>query len=168
MHNARKGNTQAFAQLYQQYSKAMYNICIRMAGNIPEAEDLLQESFITAFNNIHQLKEDNFFGGWLKTIVVNNCIKHCKKIFYWDDWSEEKIENIANDETEWWVNIEMNHINHAIKQLPDGCREIFTLYAIENYSHKEVANNLGISESTSKSQYHRAKKLLKEKLINQL
>jgi RNA polymerase sigma factor (sigma-70 family) len=168
VYNARKGNTQAFAQLYNQYSKAMYNICVRMAGNITDAEDLLQESFITAFNSIHQLKDDNLFGGWLKTIVVNNCIKHCKKVFYWDDWSEEKTEHLTDDETEWWANVDMSDINTAIKQLPDGCRQIFTLYAVESYSHREVADNLGITESTSKSQYHRAKKLLKEKLITQL
>ena len=164
---AQKGDVKAMASLYQQFSKAMFNICFRMCGNVPDAEDVLQESFLTAFKNLHQLKDENLFGGWVKRIVVNNCIQHSKKTFYWDNWKED--EDIANEEQEsFWDEVDLPKLNDCIKQLPNGCRQIFTLYAVEDYTHKEIAVQLGITEGTSKSQYARAKTLLKEKIIAQI
>jgi RNA polymerase sigma-70 factor (ECF subfamily) len=163
---AQKGNVQAMAQLYYLFSKAMYNICYRMCGNTADAEDVLQESFITAFKNLHQLKEEKLFAGWLKTIVVNQCIQHSKKVFYWNSWESEYEYAVADESAVAdWANIELEQLNESIKQLPEGCRQIFTLYAVEDFSHKEIATQLGISEGTSKSQYARAKSLLKEKLL---
>jgi len=139
-----------------------------MTGNRSDAEDVLQEAFIIAFNNLHQLKEEQQFGGWLRTITVNECIRHSKKSFYWNEWEDGNYENLANEEMEWWKKVNFEVIHKEIKSLPDGCRQVFNLYVLEDYSHKEIAENLGISESTSKSQYHRARQLLRERITKQL
>lgn len=168
MQKAVKGDASAQALLYQQFSKAMFHICLRMSKNRNAAEDILQDSFIIAFKNLHQLKEASQFAGWLKRIVVNECIRQTKQNWQWQDWEEEFDQFSNEQETEWWklVNIEM--VYQQIKSLPEGCKQIFNLYVFEDYSHKEIAVMLSISESTSKSQYHRARQLLKEKINQQM
>ncbi len=163
-----KGDSSAQSQLYQQFSKAMFNICTRMTGNYTSAEDILQEAFIIAFKNIKQLKEPLQFGGWLKRIVVNECIRNSKYQIKWQEWDEQFDERAEDETTEWWKTVDIEMVHRQIKILPDGCRQIFHLYVFENYSHKQIANALSISESTSKSQYHRAKQLLKERISKQL
>lgn len=163
-----KGDADAQAWLYQQYSRSMFNICTRMTGNRSDAEDILQESFIIAFKSLHQLKEEVQFGGWLKRIVVNECIRHSKKSFYWSEWEDERNNQLVSDETEWWKTVDFSIIHREIKGLPDGCRQVFNLYVVEDFSHRDIAEKLGISESTSKSQYHRARQLLKERITKQL
>jgi len=165
---ARKGNADAQGSLYHQFSKAMFNICIRMAGNRSDAEDILQEAFIIAFKSLHQLKDEVLFGGWLRRIVINECIKYSKKSFYWQDWDEADYEHRTDDAVEWWQEIDMAIIHQQIKALPDGCRQVFNLYVLEDYSHKQIAENLGISEGTSKSQYSRAKQLLRERITKHI
>lgn len=162
------GDAASQAWLYRQYSKAMYNICIRMTGNQNDAEDLLQEAFMIAFKNLRQLKDPVQFGGWLKRIVVNECIRFCKKNVYWSEWDEQWEQTLSNEEPEWWKTVDFKMVHQEIKSLPDGCRQVFNLYVLEDYSHKEIANHLGISESTSKSQYHRARQLLKERITKQM
>ena len=164
VHQAQRGNAAAIETLYKQYSKAMFNVCIRMMGNRNSAEDVLQDSFIAGFKNLHQLKDASLFGGWLKRIVINECIRQGKKKNNWTEWDDDLHDTPDMHETSWWDNVEMGEIHAQIKALPDGCRQVFTLYAIENYSHKDIAASVGISESTSKSQFHRAKQLLKERL----
>lgn len=164
---AQKGDKAAIHTLYNEYAKAMFSICTRMVGAGSGAEDVLQEAFIIAFSQIHQLKNGAQFGGWLKRIVINECIKFGKKTFRWEDVDGEQTEQLIDEiEENVWAGIEMAQIHAQIKTLPDGCRQVFTLYAVEDISHKEIATSLGISESTSKSQYHRAKQLLKKRLMN--
>jgi RNA polymerase sigma factor (sigma-70 family) len=162
------GDQDAQAWLYHQYSKAMFNICTRMTGNHSNAEDILQEAFIRAFKNLVQLKEADSFGGWLKRIVVNECIRHSKNGFMWSEWSEEQTEMMADENTEWWSSVSLEILHKEIKKLPEGCRQVFVLYAMEDYAHKDIASGLGISESTSKSQYHRARQLLRERINLQI
>ncbi len=165
---ASKGDIAAQAWLYDQYSKNMFNICIRMTGNRSDAEDVLQDAFILAFRNLTQLKEAAQFGGWLKRIVVNECIRFCKKSPYWKEWKDDHNTLLVVEETEWWKTVDFNIIHQEIKGLPEGCRQVFNLYVLEDYAHKDIATQLGISESTSKSQYHRARQLLKERITRQL
>jgi RNA polymerase sigma-70 factor (ECF subfamily) len=165
--NAADGDTNARAALYRQFSKAMFNICFRMLGNRENAEDILQEAFIIAFNKLHQLKDELSFGGWLKRIVVSECIRFNKKGFKWNELSEHYEERSDDNDASWMHNLSFESINSEIKQLPDGCRQVFNLYVVEDYSHKEISEILKISESTSKSQYHRARQLLKERLLKQ-
>ena len=161
------GDVDAQSWLYQQYSKAMFNICIRMTGTRSDAEDILHEAFIAAFKNLSQLKQAENFGGWLKRIVLNECIRFSKQSFYWDDWAEEHNE-MADEITEWWTTVNMDVIHKEIKNLPEGCRQVFVLYVLEDYTHKNIADDIGISESTSKSQYQRARQLLKERITKQM
>lgn len=146
----------------------MYNLCIRMCGNETDAHDLLQEGFITAFEKIHQLKEPELFGGWLKRIMINQCIAHSKRrnIFGRLVVADADIVEEANENQ--WETISMEELHHAIKQLPEGCRQIFVLFAIEDYTHQQIADELGLSTGTSKSQYNRAKRLLQGILLKKL
>ena len=140
----------------------MYNICLRMTGNKQDSEDILQEAFYRAFVNIGKLKKMESFGAWLKKIVVNQCILFLRKQIHYVD-VEFSDENL-NDEEDWMHEISMNEINKEIQQLPDGSRIVFNLFLLENYSHKQIAEMLEISESTSKSQYHRAKNILRKQM----
>jgi RNA polymerase sigma-70 factor (ECF subfamily) len=168
VHKAVKGNPLAQSQLYQQFSKAMFNICTRMMGNNSLAEDVLQEAFIIAFNKLNQLKDRLQFGGWLKRIVLNECIRKAKQQIVWQELEEQHNQTAEDETTEWWKTINIEMVHQQIKILPNGCRQIFNLFVFENYSHKAIASLLGISESTSKTQYHRAKKLLKERIGKQI
>lgn len=138
-----------------------------MMNNQAEAEDLLQDSFTEAFMKLESFRYESSFGAWLKRIVVNKCINHIKKrraqLIYTDNIAETHPETEADVETDY---MDVKKIHHAISQLPDGYRIIFSLYLIEGYDHNEIAQILGITESTSKSQYSRAKKRVKEILKN--
>ena len=162
---AGRGDESARGLLYRQFSKAMFNICMRMADNRQDAEDLLQESFILAFRSLPQLKEPASFGGWLKRIVVNECIRYNKKIIRWHDIEQLPEQSDTGETGDWFHEIDIGHVNEEIRKLPAACKAVFNLYVLEEYSHKEIATALGISESTSKSQYHRARQLLKERLL---
>jgi RNA polymerase sigma-70 factor (ECF subfamily) len=165
---AKLGDETAFELLYNHYSNAMYSICLRMVAEKNDAEDLLQEVFIIAFKSLSQLKDNRQFGGWLKRIAVNECIRFCKKRLKTNCWDDIYFDEKIDDDTHWWQEVSLSALQTAIRTLPDGCRQVFNLYAIEDYSHKEIANCLNISESTSKSQYHRARKLLKELILNKI
>jgi RNA polymerase sigma factor (sigma-70 family) len=165
---AGQGDRGAQADLYRDYSTPMYNICIRMTGNPTDAQDLLQDAFIEAFRHLRQLKEPGAFGGWLRRIVINRCIQFSKKHVRWSSLDPDEMTLAADEETEWWLNIPLQQIQDEIKNLPGGCREVFVLFALEDLGHKEIANNLGISESTSKSQYQRGRKLLRERITKKM
>ena len=157
----KKGDAQAQFQLYKLYSKAMFNIAIRMSGNREEAHDITQDAFIKAFTNIRTLKDDFAFGGWLKQITIRLCLDYRKKKkpFYFEETSDGGLsEDLEEEEFDSNVNEELVH--EAIKKLPDGAREILVLKALEGYRHAEISEKLCISESTSKTQYFRAKQLL--------
>ena len=140
----------------------MYNISYRITNDPDDAADVLQEAFLSAYKYMHSFKGESSLGAWLKRIVVNASINHIKKqrIMY------EQIENqdAGEDETsrDEDIVLELDRVRSAIQQLPDGFRTVFSLYLLEGYDHREIAEILGISESTSKSQYNRAKKRLKE------
>jgi len=144
----------------------MYNISIRLLANRMDAEDVLQEAFVSAFRKIDDFRGDSGFGAWLKRIVINHCISFLKskrQLFF--DFSEV-YENLPDDIDEVDnLRFEPETVHEFIKSLPDGSRIVLNLFLLEDYKHREIAQLLNISESTSKSQYQRAKKLLKEKLV---
>lgn len=160
----KKGVERAYEELYKRYVKAMFNISLRITNDSMEAEDIIQESFLSAFKKMDQLKDPNVFGGWLKRIVINKSIDFVKKkkerLISFDDISETDIAEDENMDEENGVEYDVDSINRAVKLLPDGFRTVITLYLFEDYSHKEIAEMMGISESTSKTQYLRAKKKL--------
>ena len=168
MNSAGKGELLAQEALYHQYSKAMYNICIRMCGNEADAHDILQDGFITAFEKMHQLKNPEMFGGWLKRIVINQCIAHSKQQNLRGALLVAEMEPVDEPDEDWWDMVSMAELHEAIKKLPEGCRQIFVLYAVENYTHQQIAEELQLSIGTSKSQYNRSKRLLKQMLLKKM
>jgi len=162
------GDVRAQYQLYSLYAKAMYNICYRMTGNREEAEDMLQEAFSYAFSKLRSFRFESSFGAWLKRIVVNTCINHLKKrkveLVYPDTQNEPEPEEDFVDYGE--IRLKVEEVKKAVEQLPEGYRVIFSLYLLEGYDHGEISEILGISESTSKSQYLRAKLKIKEILLS--
>jgi RNA polymerase sigma factor (sigma-70 family) len=159
----RGGDQEAHFRLYQLYKKSMYNVGYRIVNNEEEAEDVLQEAFISAFRNLAHYRGDATFGAWLKRIVVNKAINFLKKKQLerlpdnekWDVSDEESIDDL--DHFPYTV----EQVREAIANLPDGYRAVLSLYLLEGYDHGEIGEILGISESTSKSQFNRSKKKLK-------
>jgi len=162
VNKAIEGHQYAFKALYNQFSNAMFNICIRMTADRQESEDITQEAFFLAFQKLNQLKEKKAFAGWLRRIVITICLQRIKSKINFEQFSSD---HEVEDEGIEWVEFDIDKLYGAIKYLPEGCRQIFLLYVTEDYSHKEIAKSLNISESTSKSQYARAKKLLRNQLI---
>jgi RNA polymerase sigma factor (sigma-70 family) len=162
-----KGDVRAQYQLYSLYSRAMYNICYRMTNHKEEAEDMLQESFSYAFSKLGSFRFESSFGAWLKRIVVNTCINHLKKkrvdLVLMEQHNDPPPEEDFVDYEE--IRLRVDRVMKAIEQLPEGYRIVFSLYLLEGYDHKEIAEILDISESTSKSQYLRAKQKIKEILM---
>lgn len=166
---SKQGNRKAQKQLYGLYSKAMYNICIRYMNNMAEAEDMLQEAFTEAFLKLHTFRHESAFGAWLKRIVVHKCINEIKRrkaeLVYTDKLHDNQIEEESVNEDE--INYEVSRVYEAIQKLPDGYRVSISLYLLEGYDHAEIAEILNVSESTSKSQYMRAKRKVIELLKNE-
>jgi len=159
-----KGSRDMQQALYDKYSGKMYAVALRYAKAQQEAEDVLQEAFIKVFQSLDSFRMESSLGYWLKRIVVNTALNSQRGKLYMypmvdvtelKSWKEESvaISDYSHQEL-----IEM------VQELPDGCRVIFNLYAIEGYKHHEIAKELNISEGTSKSQYSRAKMLLQQKL----
>ncbi len=147
-------------QLYESYKTAMFTVAYRILADADDAHDALQEAFIAAFTDLNTFRQESSFGSWLKTIVI-------RKALYKNKWKRhyETYETAANQETPAWQgDITGEDLDYAIRNLPDGCRAVFTLIEVEGYSHKEVANLLQIAEGTSKSQLSHAKKLLQKAL----
>ena len=143
----------------------MYNVSYRITGREEDAEDALQEAFISAFKNLSSYRADATFGAWLKRIVVNksiNVLKRRKHELMPDDeeWDVVETESAGDYREE----LTIDRVKKAIEELPDGYRSVLSLYLLEGYDHQEIAEILGITESTSKSQLNRAKGKLREKL----
>ncbi len=161
-----EGNRESQRELYRRYSAAMLMVCIRYSKNREDAEDILQEAFIKVFKNIRNFKQKSTLGYWIKRIVVNTALNFQRGKLYLfpmvelDDQSEVTISDQAIS------NCGLEELTKMIQKLPVGCQVIFNLYAIEGYNHREIAEMLKISEGTSKSQYARARTLMKQ-LISQ-
>ena len=160
VNECRTGSRKAQFELYKLYASAMYNVALRIVNDDAEAEDVLQEAFLDAFNRIKDFRQETTFGLWLKQIVINRAINYLRK---------RKLDLISLDEVE--VADEPNYderdtvlkveaIKAAMNELPDGYRVVLTLYLFEGYDHEEIAHILKITENTSRSQYMRAKRKL--------
>jgi RNA polymerase sigma-70 factor (ECF subfamily) len=167
--NAKLGSKQAMATIYELYKKQTYGIIIRMLGDKTQADDTFQDVFVAAFKNIKQLQRSENFGAWLRRIVINECIRVSRSKTRWVAINETGVNNESEIiEDDWFTGIDLKTIHEQIKNLPDGYRQVFTLFAIENFSHREIAETLGISESTSKSQYFKARRVIKERLLKKI
>jgi RNA polymerase sigma factor (sigma-70 family) len=170
----KNGSPDAQEALYKKYSSRMKMICLRYVKNTFEAEDLFHESLIKIFNKINTYTGKGSFSGWINSITVRTAIDHYHK--------ENKIRNTSQEYGMEEVNhseedgddqfhriaaqLQVDDLLAMVNKLPDGYRMVFNLYAIENYSHKEISKLLHISEGTSKSQLSKARKHLKEWIVN--
>jgi len=154
-------------EIYKLYYRSMYNTCIRIVGVPEDAEDVMQEAFLSAYSKINTYSGKVSFGAWLKRIVINkslDLLKSRKQILISVEEADLDLkEEVKNDETDF-EKISMESIRNAIQSLPDGYRIVLSLYLVEGYDHEEIAQILGISGSTSRSQYTRARQKLIELL----
>lgn len=142
----------------------MYNVGFRIVNDADEAKDVLQDSFVSAFKNLQSYRGDSAFGAWLKRIVVNKAINLVRRRKFErlpENQDFDVGEETVVDELEGYP-FEVEKVRRAIEQLPDGYRVVLSLYLLEGYDHSEIGEILGIAESTSKSQFNRSKKKLKE------
>jgi len=143
----------------------MYNVGLRITHSEEEAEDVLQEAFINAFRNIDSYRGDATFGAWLKRIVVNKAINAVNRKKH-DPIPDDDRWDVAEEEpvAEYGEGLTVERVKRCIEELPDGYRMVLSLYLLEGYDHQEIAEIMGITESTSKSQLNRAKAKLRELL----
>jgi RNA polymerase sigma factor (sigma-70 family) len=164
----RHNDAKAQYELYKLYKKAMFNVAMRILNDMGEAEDVLQESFLAAFQQVSNFKGESSFGLWLKKIVVNRAIRVAKqkRLVLASISDDADVPEDATPDYAWQED-QIQLIRKAIQQLPDGYRIVLSLYLLEGYDHAEIAEICNISEATSKSQYSRARKKLLELLPQQ-
>lgn len=155
-----KGDRKSLELLYTRYSPKMFSICMRYAQNHHNAEDILQDAFVKVYKNIGKFRNEGSFEGWLRRIFVNTAIEHYrKKVSMYPILEVQHTSmDITNDHT--LDKMAANELLALVQELSPGYRTIFNLYVVEGYSHREISEQLGISEGTSKSQLARARYLL--------
>ena len=161
-----ENNAAAQEALYMRLSPKMLGVCYRFAKNREDAEDMLQEGFIKVFAQIHQYRNEGALEGWIRRIVVHTCINILKKNKKFSDSVDITYANSIGIREETIPSImQAKQVVECIRLLPVGYRTVLNLYAVEGYSHKEIGDMLDIEESTSRSQYTRAKAMLEDILI---
>ena len=162
-----KGDRQAQRNLYDIFSKRMYMVCLRYTKSQQEAEDVLQDSFIKIFKNLKGYRGESRLDYWIKRVVINTALNSQRKKLYM--YPMVDIDDVKNeyDQSKVFSNFQMEELLSMIRELPTGCQTVFNLFAIEGYSHKEIAEMLEVSEGTSKSQFARARKLLQERIAEE-
>jgi len=167
------GNDRAQAELFNRYSEQMMAVCLRYGSNYEEAQDMFQDGFIKVFRKIHMYNGKGPLGAWIRRTIANNALDHLRK-------TKRERENVSMFKVEYKLEsdefddpfedegfkITSDRLTELIQQMPTGYRTVFNLYLVEDYSHKEIAEQLGITESTSKTQYRKAKAYMR-KLLEQ-
>lgn len=161
-----QGNRKFQEELFQRYAGKMLAVCMRYARHRMEAEDILQDAFVKVFEHIGQFQFKGALEGWIRRIVVNTAIKaYDRKSFTHEQIGIDPTWDSASDLPLSDMQLQEKDLLNMINQLPDGYRIVFNLYAIEGYSHQEIAEMLGIQESTSRSQLVKARKQLQTQLF---
>jgi RNA polymerase sigma-70 factor (ECF subfamily) len=160
-----ENNRHAQQKIYTKYASKMLSVCRQYIKDLHHAEDLMITAFMKVFANLKNFEHKGSFEGWIRRIMVNECISYIraqKKVSFLEDeyYKEDSFNNIES-------NLSVDDIQSLIDSLPDGYKMVFNLYAIEGYKHQEIGEILGISESTSKSQLHHARKMLQEQVSKQ-
>ena len=160
---AQRSDARAFEELYRLHIGKVYGICLRMTGNVSEAEDCAQEAFIQAWNKLEKFRGDSAFSTWLHRVAVNVVLGRMRK----SKREQDRIMAVTQDMPAPIVTGdtgEMRDLSEAVDRLPEGARNVFVLHAVYGYSHDEAGEMLGIAAGTSKAQLHRAKRLLAQQL----
>ncbi|MDR2765533.1 MAG: sigma-70 family RNA polymerase sigma factor [Tannerella sp.] len=160
-----KGDRKSQKELYDLYSRKMMGVCLRYAGNRETARDLLQDGFIRVFTSLNTYTGAGTLDGWIRTVFVNGALEYLRKRDILRNSADiESMYEVLEDDDSAVSKISAGELMEMIQSLPDGFKAVFNLYAIEGYSHKEIAEKLHITESTSRSQYVRARKWLQERI----
>jgi RNA polymerase sigma factor (sigma-70 family) len=166
LERAIQGDEKAFRRIYDSLAGKMYSLCVRYAGNTNDANDMFQEGFIRVYRSLAAFKGIGVFEGWVRKIFVNTCLDHLKN-------KQRLLYSELNSQTDVHTAVDLDGIDKLskeelikiIQQLPNGYRLVVNLYLVEGYSHKEIAEMLGIAEGTSKSQLSRARLLLQKEIL---
>ena len=158
----KKNDTRAQSELYKLYSAKLFALCLKYSRNHAEAEDNLQDSFVTIFRKIGQYNHRGSLEGWLKRVVINTALQRYRSKGVFNIVNEETIEDVTVDVDE--DRIDIDFLLRCIQELPDRYRLVFNLYALDGYSHKEIAGMLNITTGTTKSNLARARMILKDKV----
>ena len=163
---SRQADATAFESLYRLHVDRVYGLCLRMTGNVAEAEDCTQETFIQAWNKLERFRGDSAFATWLHRIAVNTVLGRIRK----SKREHDRIQVVADTDRSPVTEAdtgELRDLAAAVDRLPEGARHVFVLYAVYGYSHDEASSMLGIAPGTSKAQLHRARRLLAQQLEEQ-
>ena len=154
--------------LYHRFSSKMYTVCLRYCKDAEDAQDLLQDGFVKIFRNLDRYRGEGSFEGWIRRIFINTSIEHFRKSLR--NFSVSEVQEISIEDPSWNAldNLAEKDIIKMIQNLSPGYRQVFNMYVIEGYSHKDISDILGISEGTSKSQLARAKAILKKMVEEKL
>ncbi|OEK06149.1 RNA polymerase subunit sigma-70 [Flavivirga aquatica] len=153
-------NTKAQGELYKLFSSKLFSVCLKYSRNHTEAQDNLQDAFLTIFKKIEQYKNKGSFEGWLKRITINTVLQRYRNEKVFDIINENHVEDVELEVNE--EDISIDYLLQIIQDLPDRYRLVFNLYVLDGYSHKEIANMLGVNIGTSKSNLARARQILKQ------
>lgn len=159
-----KGERTAQRELYDRYCRKLMAVCLRYARNTPEAEDILQDGFVKIYHSLKTFRFESKLDTWMTRIMINTALNHQRQKLYLLPMVDVEEAGLHEDEKISLSEFHLSELIALVQSLPDGCRVVFNLFAIEGYGHKEIGEMLGISEGTSKSQYNRAKNLLRAKL----
>lgn len=159
-----KGDARMQEALYRRFSGKMYAVCLRYAAKGEDASDILQDGFVKVFRNLDKYRGEGSFEGWMRRIFVNTAIEHFRKQHQVLSATEQQEASLADSTWNAFDHLAAKDILNLIRTLAPGYRQVFNLYAVEGYSHREISEMLGISEGTSKSQLARAKAILQEKI----
>ena len=160
---AQTADAAAFEALYRMHVDKVYGLCLRMTGNVAEAEDCTQDAFIQAWSKLNDFRGESAFGTWLHRVAVNTVLGRMRK----SRREQDRIRAVADDGTVPETIGDsggLRDLEQAINELPSGARHVFVLHAVYGYSHDETSEMLGIAEGTSKAQLHRARRLLAQQL----
>ncbi|MFZ9387096.1 MAG: RNA polymerase sigma factor [Chitinophagaceae bacterium] len=157
-----KGDRRMQEELYSRFSPRMFAVCLRYAGNSEEAEDILQEGFIKVFKKMESFRGEGSFEGWMRRIFVNTAIEHFRRKRYLMPVTEKEENSIEGKYPSVLDDLGAKDILALVQELSPGYRTVFNMYVVEGYTHREIADMLGISEGTSKSQLSRAKAILQD------
>ena len=158
----KKNDAQAQSQIYKLFSSQLFSLCLKYSKNYAEAQDNLQDAFMTIFKKIDQYGNKGSFEGWMKRITINTALQRYRSVGVFDIVNEDQIEDVAIEVYD--EDISLDFLLGIIQELPDRYRLVFNLYVLDDYSHKEIAELMAISTGTSKSNLARARIILKDKI----
>ena len=157
-----EGNSEMQKLLYDQFSSKMYGVCLRYAENTEDANDIMQEGFIKVYRSLPKFRAEGSFEGWIRRIFINTSIEHFRKRVKMYNVTEVQENTIEDNELDALDSLATKDIMNIVNELSPGYKQVFNMHVVEGYSHKEIADVLGITEGTSKSQLARAKGVLKK------